>query len=86
MGLLPSHKANFETLRRAVLSKDATLMECQLVATGELVAVVCAVNHHQNGDIDFVPLAMLFQDSPYQTLNPPNPDGGFYSQMEVFHV
>ena len=29
---------------------------------------------------EFVPLAMLFNDNPYQLLNPPNPDGGFYQQ------
>ena len=41
---------------------------------------------HADGSIDFLPLAMLFQDNPYQTLNPPKPGGGFHSQEEVLDV
>ena len=86
MALLPGHKHNFQTLRQAVLADDAALMECQLAATGGQVAVVCAANRHADGSIDFLPLAMLFQDNPYQTLNPPKPGGGFHSQEEVLDV
>ncbi len=86
MGLLPGHKANFETLRRAVSAGDAALMECQLAATGEVVAVVCAANRHPDGTVDFVPLAMLFQDNPYNIVNPPKPDGGFCCQEEACDV
>jgi len=86
MALLPGHKANFETLCRAVSAGDAALMECQFTATGEAVAVICAANRHPDGAVAFVPLAMLFQDNPYQTVNSPKPGGGFCSQEEVFNV
>jgi hypothetical protein len=86
MPLLPGYKKNFETLCRAVSAGDAALMECKLAATGEMVAVISAVNRHPDGAIDLVPLAMLFQGNPYQIVNPPKPGGGFHSQQEGFHV
>lgn len=84
MPLLPGHRANFETLREAFANGDAALMECQLAATGEEVAVVCAANRHENGDMEFAPFAMMFNANPYEMLNPPKPDGGFHTQGEVW--
>ena len=86
MALMQGQKKNFETLRRAVLARDAALMECQLAATGEQVAVICAANRAPDGAIDFVPLAMLFPDDPYRTVNPPHPGGGFHTQKEATRV
>ncbi len=80
MPLSAGYKQNFETLRRAIVAGDAALMECQLAATGEVVAVVCAANRLSDGGAEFVPLATLFSGDPYTTVNPPNPDGGFYAQ------
>jgi hypothetical protein len=57
-------------------------MECQLAATGETVAVICAANRLPDGGAEFVPFAMMFQDNPYTTVNPPHPDGGFCQQGE----
>ncbi len=54
---------NFETLQQAFLNGDAALMECQLSATGEPVAVVCAANRHDDGSVEFAPFAMLFPGS-----------------------
>jgi hypothetical protein len=82
MALLPGHKTNFETLRRAFLAGDAALMDCQLAATGEQVAVICAANQQEDGSIAFAPFAMLFNDNPYRLVNPPNPDGGYHTQEE----
>ena len=56
MPLAKGHKQNFDTLRRAMLAGDAALMECQLVATGEPVAVICAANRLEDGEIAFVAL------------------------------
>jgi len=84
MALAKGHRANFETLRRAILAGDAALMEFQFTVTGEEVAVVCAASRQHDGTIAFAPFAMLFNDNPYELLNPPNPDGGFYSQDEVW--
>jgi hypothetical protein len=85
MSLSAGHRQNFDTLRQAMLAGDAALMECQLAATGETVAVICAANRLPKDEIAFVPFAMLFADNPYHIVNPPNPGGGFYSQEEV-HV
>ncbi|NLF73210.1 MAG: hypothetical protein GX575_29590 [Candidatus Anammoximicrobium sp.] len=85
MPLSTGDKQNFDTLRRAMLAGDAALLECQSVATGSPVAVVCAANRLAGGSAEFVPLAVLFADNPYRAINPPNPDGGFYTQEEV-HV
>jgi hypothetical protein len=85
MSLSAGDQQNFDTLRRAMLAGDAALLECQLVATASPVAVVCAANRLADDGAEFVPLAMLFNDNPYRAVNPPNPDGGFYSQEEA-HV
>jgi hypothetical protein len=81
--LLPGHKKNFETLRRAVKNGDAALMDCRLRETGESVAVICAVN--SGGDYEFIPLARLFDDDPYQLLDPPDSGGGYASPDAVSH-
>ena len=73
--LLPGCKANFETLCQAVKNGDAALLDCRLRETGESVAVVCAVN--SGDDYEFVPLAALFSDDPYQLLDPPDSGGGY---------
>lgn len=84
MAILEGHKQNFETLWQAFRDGRAALMECQLAATGETVVVVCAVSDAPGSeDLDLMPFAMMFQGNPYELLNPPNPDGGFYSQEET---
>ena len=40
---------------------------------------------HADGNITFVPLAVLLSGNPYRTVNPPRPEGGFYSQEEIWH-
>ena len=83
MAISPGYKQNFDTLCRAFRDECAVLVECQLAATGEPVAVICAANEQADESIEFVPFAMMFQDNPYELLNPPNPEGGFYSQEET---
>lgn len=82
MPLSSGHKKNFETLNEAFLDGNVALMECQLAATGEPVAVICAANWLADGAVEFAPFAMMFQDNPYKTVNPPNPDGGFCPQAD----
>ena len=84
MALLPGYKTNFETLQRAFLAGDVALMECELAATGEPVAVVCAANRQGDGGVEFAPFCMMFPGNPYEMLNPPRPDGGFHTQQEVW--
>ena len=84
MALLPGYRANFNTLRQAFLAGDAALMECQLAATGEEVAVVCAANRHDDGSVEFAPFCMMFPGNPYELLNPPKSEGGFHTQDEIW--
>ncbi len=80
MSISKTHKQNFDTLLLAACHHDLALVECQDNQTKQNVYVVCAVNSHNNGDFSFVPLAVFFNGNPYELLNPPNPDGGFYEQ------
>jgi hypothetical protein len=83
MALATGHKANFETFQEAFANGDVALMECQLAATGEEVAVICVANHLPDGSVEFAPFAMLFNGNPNEAVNPPSPEGGFHSQDEV---
>jgi hypothetical protein len=80
MSLSIGDRTNFETLQEAFQNGDVALMECQLAATGEPVAVVCAANRQEDGSVEFAPFAMMFPGNPYEMLNPPKPEGGFHEQ------
>jgi hypothetical protein len=84
MALAAGHRQNFDTLQRAFGNGDVALMECELAATGEAVAVLCAANRLAGGEIEFAPFGMLFNDNPYTLLNPPKPGGGFATQDKVW--
>ena len=71
MSLLPGHRTNFDTLRQAALNNDLALMDCRHRDTGEPIAVLCAANRLSRGETAFVPLAMLFNDNPFDFLVPP---------------
>ena len=83
MSLATGYRTNFDTLGSAFAVGDAALLECQLNATGKVVPVICAVNRLVDQQIEFVPIAMLFTGDPYETVSPPDPDGGFHTQEEV---
>ena len=80
MAIPKGHKRNFNTLVEAVRAGDVALMECQLAATGETVAVICAVSRLPNGETQFIPFATLFNGNPYEAVNPPKSEGGFETQ------
>ena len=66
------HKFNFDTLFAAAQNGDLALVECTDKATGNVVIAVCAVVTYENGTTDIVPLAKMFDGSPYDELNPPD--------------
>ena len=76
--IVQGHKENFETLRRAFECGDVALLECEEIATGEKVAVICCAQEQNDGTVEFVPFARFFNGNPYSMLRPPNPDGGFF--------
>jgi hypothetical protein len=84
--IVQKHSKNFETLQRAFALNAVCLLECKRIDTGEVVAVLCAMNHEENGDISFTPFAQLFNGNPYEMLTPPDPDGGFYDGEGGKHV
>ncbi len=84
MAIPVGHRRNFDTLRKAFLAGDVALMECESTGTGQPVAVLCAANRLPDAEVEFVPFAMLFNGNPYEEINPPKPEGGFFTQEEVW--
>lgn len=84
---LSGYKGNFDTLLRAAGAEHLALMDCRRTDTGEQVAVVCAVNitldDRGERQFDFVPLAAMISGNPYEQLDPPNPDGGYFDGAEI---
>ena len=68
---------NFETLKRACTNGDLALLECQEKATGKVVEVVCAMFKDEEDMICAVPLAQMYDENPFELLNPPAADGDF---------
>ena len=66
-------KENFETLTRAIKQNQVCLMDCIEKASGEHVAVICAVQPAKNGsdEMEFVPFARFFNGDPYEMLISP---------------
>lgn len=70
MTIVQSHKRNFEVLQQAFESGSVCLMDCIERATGEHVAVICAVNE-VDGEYEMVPFAKFFNGNPYDLLQSP---------------
>ncbi len=69
--IVTAHKKNFDTLSHAIMDGHAALMECTLkhdILAGQKVAVICAANEHENGEVEFIPFAMFFNGNPYAIL------------------
>jgi hypothetical protein len=75
---------NLNVLAAAFENRDIALIECQVIAIGEVVPVICAVNRKPGGKMDLVPFAELFRGDQYERLSLPRSDGnGFVSQAEL---
>lgn len=70
--IVTAHKQNFETLRRAFASGEVCLMDCVENATGEHVAVICAIVF-DGKEYNMTPFAKFFNGNPYEMLTPPTP-------------
>jgi hypothetical protein len=75
--LASGHKDNLDTLIRAAKAGRLAVLECQEKATGKVVAVLVAIGDNDEGTLDMVPFATMFDGNPYEVLNPPLPEGGF---------
>lgn len=69
--LSPAEVGNFQTLQQAVRDQRIALMRCTNRLTGQHVSVICAVNPGPNEEIEFVPLAKLFDGNPYDEVDSP---------------
>lgn len=74
-----AYRENLNTILRAAKAGRLALMECQDKHTGKPCAVICAVSDDGDGVL-MVPIARIYDDNPYDHLNPPNPDGGFFME------
>ncbi|MFM1990253.1 MAG: hypothetical protein RJA99_3210 [Pseudomonadota bacterium] len=70
--LAPGHVANFKAMLRAALNKDLALIQCTDAKTGEPVPTICMVNKDAEGNVEFMPVARMFNTNPYQELLPPS--------------
>jgi Family of unknown function (DUF6117) len=77
MAIKKGYKENFSTLLDAASNDQLAILETQDKATGKTVIAVCAVTF-DGAEYHFIPLAKMFDGNPYDELNPPNPNGGFY--------
>jgi hypothetical protein len=67
------YRLNFQTMLRAAQDGQLALMECTEKATGLSAFVVCMVNppDEEDGEVEFVPVARLFDGNPYDEVDPP---------------
>lgn len=79
----PGYRNNIKTIIRAAKDDRLAIMVCQDKVTKQELAVVCAVsNDKEQNDLVFVPLAKMFAGNPYEELNPPNPEGGYFDETD----
>jgi len=79
--LEPGYIENFQTLKTAAANGDLALLDCQDRKTGRAVRVMAAIGRDGN-EFTMVPLAKMFDGDPYEELNPPSPDGGYFKEEE----
>ena len=82
--LQPDTRLTSRRFKAAFENGDVALMECQLAVTGEPVAVIAPPTGRPDGEVEFAPFAMMFNGNPYEAINPPKPEGGFFTQDEIW--
>lgn len=71
-------KNNYQTILHAAENGCLALVSCEEKGTGKMVPTLCAVNF-DGKNYEFVPLARLFDENPYELLNPPAVDDANHS-------
>lgn len=69
MAITEGYTANFQTLLAAARNQDLALIECTDAKTGVSVITICAIE--RGDEYRAVPLAKMFDGSPYEELIPP---------------
>ncbi|MHA2085645.1 MAG: DUF6117 family protein [Candidatus Thorarchaeota archaeon] len=70
MTIVQDHQENFNTLSKAFEAGDVCIMDCIEKASGEHIAVICAVTF-DGTDYQFTPFARFFNGNPYEMLESP---------------
>jgi hypothetical protein len=79
---LDGYKHNYATLAKAIKADDFAMIQCLDVVTKQRVAVVCATYTDEQGQINLVPLAKMFDGNPYELTVFPTA-GGTYTVRGV---
>lgn len=79
MTKVQNHKKNLDTLYRAAKDKALALVECRRITDGEVVAMLCCIGFN-NGEYTITPFAEMVNGNPFELYQPPDPDGGFFSE------
>lgn len=66
MAIREGYKTNFETLKAAADAGDLCIMEVYNRISGAPAVLVCATYQDDDGYINFVPLARMFDGNPYE--------------------
>ena len=83
MSLSLGDRTNFETLQEAFQNGDVALMECQLAATGEPVAVVVRPTTKRTGASSSPPLPCCFPETPTNFSTRRSPRAGSTTEIET---
>jgi hypothetical protein len=76
------YEFNFKTLLAAAENGDLALLECTDKQTGKPVITICAIAEYEDGTVDMIPLAKMFDGNPYAELDPPS---GYFLNEEDLH-
>jgi hypothetical protein len=66
MAIADGHKTNFDTLQVAVKEGDVCLLEVYERVGGKPAVLVCATFQDDEEQVNFVPLARMFDGNPYE--------------------
>lgn len=77
--LSPADTSNFATLTHAFDAGNVALLQVRRIADQKPLAAICAV-HGDGKDFVLSPFAVMIEGNPFELFDPPNPEGGFYSE------
>ena len=66
MALKKADSKNFDSIRHAMKHDRCCLVESRDAKTGEYRALICAVNHCDDGQAQLAPLAQMITGNPYE--------------------
>lgn len=73
-----AHAQNLDTIVRAGKADQLMLMEVRVHGTDEVRTALCAASF-DGAEYTMTPFALMIDGNPFELLDPPNPEGGFYT-------